>query len=114
MQQLKVKSKFTDWDDMSTEANRIYQENMKKLEEDNYLKVSGDGFYELTKTLTDMVKELVEDTILVHERRWRLRDEDDFKSVKEYQAFGERVNNMINAASAIVKLPQDLTWPGLK
>merc|ERR1712029_1138967 len=44
------------------------------------------------------------------ERRWRLRDENDFQSVKEWEAFEERVNNMINSGSQIVKLPQELTW----
>lgn len=114
MEQVKFKSKFSDWDDMSVEANRIYQELMKKLTDNNYLKVSEDGFYELTKTLTDMVNDIVEKKILVRERRWRLRDENDFQAVKEYEAFEERVNNMINSGSAIVKLPKELTWPGLK
>merc|ERR1711974_357717 len=52
--------------------------------------------------------------ILVDERRWRLRDENDFQSVKEWEAFEERVNNMINSGSQIVKLPQELTWSGIK
>jgi len=114
MEQLKLKSKFSDWDDMSGEVNRIYQEAMTKLKDNNYLKVSEDGFYELSKSLTDMIKDLVEKEILVDERRWRLRDENDFQSVKEWEAFEERVNNMINSGSQIVKLPQELTWSGIK
>jgi len=99
---------------MSGEVNRIYQEAMTKLKDNNYLKVSEDGFYELSKSLTDMIKDLVEKEILVDERRWRLRDENDFQSVKEWEAFEERVNNMINSGSQIVKLPQELTWSGIK
>merc|ERR1712110_850545 len=53
---------------MSAEANRIYQELVKKLTDNNYLKVSEDGFYELTKTLTDMVKDIVEKVVHVYER----------------------------------------------
>ena len=73
-----------------------------------------DGFYTLTKTTTEIVSQLVEENILSDEKRWRLGPEPSFQDVKEYEAFEERVMNMINSASVIVKLPQELTWSGLK
>jgi len=114
MEQLKVKTKFEDWDDMSAEANRIYQEVMGKVLEKGFLKLGDDGFYTLTKTTTEIVSQLVEENILSDEKRWRLGSEPSFQDVKEYEAFEERVMNMINSASVIVKLPQELTWSGLK
>ena len=59
----------------------------------------------MTKTITDTVKKVVNDTILSHERRWRLRDENDFEAFKDYEKFEENVNNMIGSAAAIVHLP---------
>merc|ERR1711951_341311 len=106
--------KFEDWDDMSAEANRIYQEAMGKVLEKGFLKLGDDGFYTLTKTTTEIVSQLVEENILSDEKRWRLGPEPSFQDVKEYEAFEERVMNMINSASVIVKLPQELTWSGLK
>merc|ERR1711997_1375933 len=73
-------------------------------------KQTDDGHYTLTKTITDTVKNVVNDTILSRERRWRLRDENDFEAFKDYEKFEEIVNNMIDSAAASVHLPPDLTW----
>lgn len=111
---IKMKSKFDDWNDMSAELDRIYQEIVSKGTEKNYIKQTDDGHYTLTKTITDTVKKVVNDTILSHERRWRLRDENDFEAFKDYEKFEENVNNMIGSGAAIVHLPRDLTWDGIK
>ena len=60
--------------------------------------------------MTDAIKKAVNDTILSGERRWRLRDENDFEAFKDYEKFEENVNNMIDSAATSVHLPQNLTW----
>jgi len=114
MEWLKIKSKFDDWEDMSAQADEIYRRLMGEIEDRNFMRLGDDGFYTLTKTVTEIVSQLVENNILAHEKRWRLGSDPSFQDVKEYEAFEERVKNMINSAGVIVKLPQELTWSGLK
>ena len=86
----------------------------RKLHGRECLKISKDGFYTVRKGCTDIIKQLIERYILARERRWRVRDENDFHQVRDYEAFEERVFNMINSAGAIVMLPKELTWSGVK
>merc|ERR1711983_584180 len=70
-----------------------------------------------TSTITELVKKLLQDTILRREVYWRVerrRYENDYEASKAYEKFEENVNRMINAATAIVQLPSEMTWPGLK
>ena len=86
-----------------------------KALEKSYVKQTDEGHYSLTKTITDMTKKLVNDTIMKRERWFRLRgEENDFETVQEGEKFEDNVDNAIGAATTIVQLPRDLTWPGIK
>ena len=86
-----------------------------KALEKSYVKQTDEGHYSLTKTITDMTKKLVNDTIMKRERWFRLRGkENDFETVQEWEKFEDNVDNAIGAATTIVQLPRDLTWPGIK
>lgn len=114
LESLKLKSEFDDWNDLSAEIDRIYQEIVGKAAEKKFLKQTEAGRYTMTSTVTELVSTLVNDTILARERRWRLRDENDFEAFKEYEKFEDNVQRMINSATAIVELPSEMTWAGLK
>jgi|ERR1712038_1372089 len=114
LESLKLKSKFDDWNDLSTEIDRIYQEIVGKAAETKFLKQTEAGRYTMTSSVNELVTMLVNDTILWRERRWRLRDENDFEAFKEYEKFEENVQRMINSATAIVELPSEMTWAGIK
>ena len=68
-----------------------------------------DGFYTLTKSVTDLVKMMVKDKILAEQRQWRVRDEDNYNEVREFEEYEENIVSAIDSGAAILQLPQVLS-----
>ena len=68
-----------------------------------------DGFYTLTKSVTDLVKMMVQDKILAEQRQWRVRDEDNYNEVREFEEYEENIVSAIDSGAAILQLPQVLS-----
>ena len=68
-----------------------------------------DGFYTLTKAVTDLVKMMVKDKILAEQRQWRVRDEDNYNEVREFEEYEENIVSAIDSGAAILQLPQVLS-----
>ena len=68
-----------------------------------------DGFYTLTKSVTDLVKMMVKDKILAEQRQWRVRDEDSYNEVREFEEYEENIVSAIDSGAAILQLPQVLS-----
>ena len=68
-----------------------------------------DGFYTLTKAVTDLVKMMVQDKILASQRQWRVRDEDNYNEVREFEEYEENIVSAIDSGAAILQLPQVLS-----
>ena len=68
-----------------------------------------DGFYTLTKSVTDLVKMMVKDKILASQRQWRVRDEDNYNEVREFEDYEENIVSAIDSGAAILQLPQVLS-----
>jgi len=113
-EELKLKEQYEDWDDLSAEINRIFKGITGKLLEAGYIKLNEDGFYTLTKSVTDLVKMMVKDKILAEQRQWRVRDEDNYNEVREFEEYEENIVSAIDSGAAILQLPQDMDWAGIK
>lgn len=113
-EELKLKEQYEDWDDLSAEINRIFKGITGKLLEAGYIKLNEDGFYTLTKAVTDLVKMMVQDKILAEQRQWRVRDEDNYNEVREFEEYEENIVSAIDSGAAILQLPQDMDWAGIK
>ena len=65
-----------------------------------------DGFYTLTKTVTNLVKMMVKEKILASQRQWRVRDEDNYNEVREFEDWEDNIVSAIDSGAAILQLPQ--------
>merc|ERR1712226_875118 len=111
-EELKLKEQYEDWDDLSAEINRIFKGITGKLLEGGYIKLNEDGFYTLTKTVTDLVKMTVKEKVLEEQRQWRVRDEANFNEVREFEDWADNkssVQAMYKKALPQVQLFQFLT-----
>merc|ERR1712226_1340171 len=92
-EELKLKEQYEDWDDLSAEINRIFKGITGKLLEGGYIKLNEDGFYTLTKTVTDLVKMTVKEKVLEEQRQWRVRDEANFNEVREFEDWEDNISS---------------------
>merc|ERR1712029_453363 len=108
----KLKTSHDSWDDMIDNIDEQYQKMMSILERKSLAKKTNNGFYTITKSGTELLHNVLNSTILRPENFYHFRNwQNDYQ---EYQAFTERIGQMIQSSATILHLPSELSWSNIK
>ena len=85
------------------------------MERRSLAKKTDNGFYTITKSGTELLHNVLNSTILRPENFYQFRNwQNDYQEYKEYQAFMERIGQMIQSSATILHLPSELSWSNIK